>query len=179
PPPAVAAVYAADALAGAAKAASSEVDRTRQAKDRWIGETTAAAEARLDELFDRGEAQLARIVDDTKAQVDAQFEAQSADILGTRERFEQLRQLRSAARSALDSIDLVLVRRLLALAGGDPAAIRLARRTPGVELRIWTDASRIAEVQACLQEQLVDVLTERIETCSDSISGESDGTADD
>ncbi|WP_331449218.1 GTPase [Streptomyces prasinus] len=178
-PAAVAMSYVLEPLVGAAKAVSSEVDRTRQAKDKWTGETTAAAEARLDELFGRVEAQLAQIVDDTAAQVGAQFEAQSADIRRTRERFKQLCRLRSAVRSALDAIDLVMVRRLLALAGGDPAAIRLARRTPGVELRVWTDASRIAEVRVCLQEQLVDVLTERVEICSESGSGESNGTSDD
>ncbi|MGW5971706.1 GTPase [Streptomyces sp. NPDC055186] len=160
---AVTAGYVLTTLVGAAKAVSSEVDRTRQAKDEWTGETAAEAEAKLDELFDRVEQQLTRIIDDTKARVSAQFAEESADISRTRERFEQLRRLQSAVRSALDSIDLVLVRRLLALAGGDPAAIRLARRTPGVELRVWTDASRTTEVRACLQDHLVDVLTERIE----------------
>ncbi|MFJ8193826.1 GTPase [Streptomyces sp. NPDC096094] len=179
PPPAAAAVYVAETLVGAAKAVSSEVDRARQVKDKWTRATSPAAAARLDELFDRVAAQLARIVDDATAQVDAQSEAQSADISSTRERFDQLRRLQSAVRSALDAIDLVLVRRLQALAGGDPTVIRQARRTPGVELRVWTDASRIAEVRACLQDHLVDVLTERIEICSDSRSGESDGTADD
>lgn len=179
----MAAVYVAETLAGAAKAVSSEVDRTRQAKDKWTGETTAAAETRLDELFARVEAQLARIVDDATAQVDDQFESQSADISSTRKRFERVRRLRSSVRSALDAVDLVLARRLLALAGGDPAAIRRARRTPGVELRVWTDVSRIAEVRACLQDQLVDVLTERIEICSESGSlgtrGANEGKADD
>lgn len=183
PPPAVAAVYVAETLAGAAKAVSSEVDRTRQAKDKWTGETTAAAETRLDELFARVEAQLARIVDDATAQVDDQFESQSADISSTRKRFERVRRLRSSVRSALDAVDLVLARRLLALAGGDPAAIRRARRTPGVELRVWTDVSRVAEVRACLQDQLVDVLTERIEICSESGSlgtrGANEGKAND
>lgn len=173
PPAAVAVEHVLTSLAGAAKAASSEYDRLRQARDEWTGETTAAAEARLDELFDGHEAQVARIVDDTTARVGAQFEAQSADIGRTRERFEQLRRLRSAVRSALDTIDLVLVRRLLALAGGDPATVRSARRTPGVELRVWTDASRVADVRACLQERLVDVLTERIE-----IRGAHDGNTD-
>lgn len=170
-------------LVGAAKAVSSEVDRLRRAKDTWTGEASGAAEARLDELFDTVEAQLARIVDDATAQVDAQFEAQSADIRSTRKRFERVRRLRSSVRSALEAIDLVLIRRLLALAGGDPAAIRRVRRTPGVELRVWTDVSRIAEVRACLQDQFVDVLTERIEICSESGSldtrGASEGKADD
>ncbi|WP_370415350.1 GTPase [Streptomyces fradiae] len=179
PPPAVTAVYVAETLAGAAKAVSGEVDRVRQEKDRWTSATRAVAEAGLDELYDFVGARLARIVDDASAQVDAQSAAQASDISSTRERFEQLGRMRSAVRSALDAIDLVLMRRLLALAGGDPAAIRLARRTPGVELRVWTDASHVAEVRACLQEHLVDVLTERIEICSDSISGEGDGTAHD
>ncbi|WP_351232227.1 GTPase [Streptomyces sp. NPDC002133] len=164
----VAVGYLLDVAVGAAKAVSSEVDRAQQAKHEWTGETVAKAEAKLDELFDRVDARLTRIVDDTTARVGAQFQEQSADISRTRERFEQLRRLQSTVRSALDSIDLVLVRRLLALVGGDPAAIRSARRTPGVELRVWTDASRIVEVRACLQAQLVDVLTERIEICSDS-----------
>ncbi|MFD3492774.1 GTPase [Streptomyces sp. NPDC058690] len=183
PPPAVAAVYVAETLAGAAKAVSSEVDRARQAKGKWTRATSAAAEASLDELFDWVEARLARVVDDATSQVHAQFEAQSADISSTRERFELLRRLRSSVQCALDGIDLVLVSRLLALAGGDPAAIRLARRTPGVELRVWTDASRIAEVRACLQDQFVDVLTERIEICPDSGSlgtrGAGEGNTDD
>ncbi|MFG3031713.1 GTPase [Streptomyces sp. NPDC048253] len=183
PPPAAAAVYVAETLAGAAKAVSSEVDRARQAKDEWTSATTAAAGASLDELFDWAGARLARIVDDATAQVDAQTEAQSADISSTRERFEQLRRLRSAVRSALDGIDLVLVRRLQALAGGDPAVIRLARRTPGVEFRVWTDASRVVEVRACLQDHFVDVLTERMEICPDSgrlgTRGASEGNADD
>ncbi|MET8954748.1 GTPase domain-containing protein [Streptomyces sp. NPDC004533] len=174
PPAAVAVEHVLTSLAGAAKAASSEYDRLRQARDEWTGETTAAAEATLDELFDGREAQVARIVDDTTARVGAQFEAQSADIGRTREQFEQLRRLRSAVRSALDAIDLVLVRRLLALAGRDPTTVRLARRTPGVELRVWTDASRVADVRACLQERLVDVLTERIE-----IRSAHEGNADD
>ena len=183
PPPAVAVAYVAETLAGAAKAASSEVGRARQAKDEWTTATTAAAGAGLDELFDWVAARLARIVDDATAHVDAQSEAQCADISSTRERFERLRRLRSAVRSALDAIDLVLVRRLQALAGGDPAVIRRARRTPGVELRVWTDASRVMEVRACLQDQFVDVLTERIEICPDSGSlgtrGTSEGNADD
>ncbi|WP_432174090.1 GTPase [Streptomyces sp. Tue6028] len=160
--------YLLDVMVGVAKAVSREANRARQVKHEWTGGTAAAAEAELDERFDREEARLARIVDDTTAQIGAQFQEQSADISRTRERFEQLRRLQSSVLSALDSIDLVLVRRLLALAGGDPAAIRSARRTPGVELRVWTDASRIVEVRACLQSQLVDVLTERIEICSDS-----------
>ncbi|MFE7392992.1 GTPase [Streptomyces sp. NPDC057582] len=160
--------YLLNVVVGVAKAVSREADRAEQVKHEWTGKTAAAAETELDERFDREEARLARIVDDTTAQIGAQFQEQSADISRTRERFEQLRRLQSAVRSALDSIDLVLVRRLLALAGGDPAAIRSARRTPGVELRVWIDASRIVEVRACLQAQLVDVLTERIEICSDS-----------
>ncbi|MEU3086071.1 GTPase [Streptomyces massasporeus] len=168
PPPAAAAVYVAETLTGVAKAVSSEVDRARQAKDNWTNATTAEAAASLDDLFDRVEARLARIVENATAHIDAQSEAQSADIRSTRERFEQLRRLRSAVRSSLDAIDLVLVRRLQTLAGGDPAVIRLARRTPGVEYRVWTDASRVVEVRACLQDQFVDVLTERIEICPDS-----------
>ncbi|MDX3130920.1 50S ribosome-binding GTPase [Streptomyces europaeiscabiei] len=179
PPPTVTVVYAAEALTGAAKAVSSELDRARQEKDEWTSATTAAAEARLDELCDWVDARLASIVDEATAQVDAQFEAQSADMRRTRERFEQLRRLRSSLRSALDSIDLVLTRRLVELAGGDPAAIRRAARTPGVELRVWTDASCVAHMRTCLHEHLVDVLTERIEICSDSRSGEGDGTAAD
>ncbi|MFC8875436.1 GTPase [Streptomyces ardesiacus] len=179
PPPVVVADYILTPLTGAAKAVSGEVERLRQARDEWTGETTAAAEARLDELFDGREEQVARVVDDTTAQVNAQFEAQSADIGRTRERFEQLRRLWSAVRSALDAIDLVLARRLLALAGGDPATVRSARRTPGVEFRVWTDASSVADVRACLQERIVDVLTERIEICSEFISGDGDGTAHD
>ncbi|MEV5526812.1 GTPase domain-containing protein [Streptomyces prunicolor] len=183
PAPAVAAVYVAETLAGAAKAASSEVDRARQAKDEWTSATTVAAGAGLDELFDWVEAQLARIVDDAMAHVDAQSEAQSADISSTQERYERLRRLRSAVRSTLDAIDLVLVRRLQALAGGDPAVIRRARRIPGVELQVWTDTSRVMEVRACLQDQFVDVLTERIEICPDSGSlgtrGASEGNGDD
>ncbi|MEV8065877.1 GTPase [Streptomyces sp. NPDC085995] len=174
PPPVVVADYVLTPLAGAAKAVSGEVDRLRQAREEWSSETTAAAEARLDEVFGGREAQVARIVDDTTTQVGVQFEAQFADIARTRGRFRQLRQLRSGVRSALDAIDLVLVRRLLALAGGDPATVRSARRTPGVELRVWTDASSVADVRACLQERLVDVLTERIE-----IRSAHDGNTDD
>ncbi|WP_327699698.1 GTPase [Streptomyces sp. NBC_00459] len=179
PPPAVTAVYAAEALTGAAKAVSSEFDRARQAEDEWTSATTAAAEAGLDELFDWADARLASIVDDATAQIETQFAAQAADISSTRERFEQLGRLRSAVRSALDAIDLVLTRRLLTLAGGDPAAIRRARRTPGVDLRVWTDTSCAADMRARLHKHLVDVLTERIEICSESRSGEGDGNAAD
>ncbi|MFD7775711.1 GTPase [Streptomyces sp. NPDC059753] len=161
--PATAVSFLLDAAVGAAKAVSSEVDRTRQAMEKWTGETAAEAEAGLNALFDGVEDRLARIIDDTTAQVGAQFEEESAEISRTRERFEQLRKLQPAVRSALDSIDLVLVRRLLTLAGGDPTAVHLARRMPGVELRIWTDAYRVTEVRAYLQDRLVDVLTERIE----------------
>ena len=150
-------------LTGAAKAVNGEVDRARQAKDKWTNETAAEAEARLNELFDGVDQQLTRIVDDTAVRITTRFEAESADLSRARERFEQLRRLRSTVRSALDSIDLVLVRRLLTLVGGDPAAIQLARRTPGIELRLRTDASRATEVRALLQDRLVDVLTERIE----------------
>ncbi|MFI0923399.1 GTPase [Streptomyces sp. NPDC021012] len=177
PPPAATAVYAMEALAGAAKAWSGEVDRARRAKDRWTSATTTEAEACLDELFDGLAAWSARITDDAVAQVDALSEARSSDISGTRERFERLGRLRPAVRSALDAIDLVLARRLMALAGGDPAAIRLARRTPGVVLRVWTDVSRVADVRACLRDQLVDVLPERIEIRTDSgCLGTSDGS---
>ncbi len=179
PPPAVAAVYVAETLTAASKAVSGEVDRVRQAKDEWTSATTELAEAGLDELHDFVEARLARIVEDATARIDAQFAAQAADISSARERFEQLGRMRTAVRSALDAIDLVLVRRLLSLAGGDPAAVRRARRTPGVELRVWTDASRTAEVRSCLREHLVDVLTDQLEVCSDSRSGEGDGTAHD
>ncbi|WP_405521102.1 GTPase [Streptomyces canus] len=179
PPPSMKVVYAAEALTGAAKAVSSELDRARQAKDDWTRATTAAVEAGLDELFDWVDARLASIVDDATAQIEAQFAAQAADISSTRERFEQLGRLRSAMRSALDAIDLVLTRRLLALAGGDPAAIRRARRTPGAELRVWTDTSCVADMRARLHKHLVDVLTERIEICPDSRSGEGDGAAAD
>ncbi|MEU5278736.1 GTPase [Streptomyces asoensis] len=178
-PPAVTVVYTAEALAGAAKAVSSELDRARRATDDWTRATKAVVEAGLDELFDWVDARLASIVDDATAQIEAQCAAQAADISRTRERFEQLGRLRSAVRSALDAIDLVLTRRLLALAGGDPAAIRRARRTPGVELRVWTDTSCVADMQDRLHKHLVGVLTERIEICPDSRSGEGDGTAAD
>ncbi|MYW46266.1 GTPase [Streptomyces sp. SID161] len=164
-------------VVGAAKAVSREFDRAEQVKHEWTGETAAAAEAELDERFGREEARLTRIVDDTTARLAAQFREQSADIGRTRERYEQLRSLPAAVRSALDSIDLVLVRRLLALAGGDPAAVGSAHRTPGVVLRVRTDASRSAQVRACLQDRLVDVLTERVEIRPDSAScGAGDGT---
>ncbi|MFH8837162.1 GTPase [Streptomyces sp. NPDC017868] len=177
PPPAATAVYAMEVLAGAAKAWSGEVDRARRAKDRWTSATTTEAEACIDELFDGLAAWSARITDDAVAQVDALSEARSSDISGTRERFERLGRLRPAVRSALDAIDLVLARRLMALAGGDPAAIRLARRTPGVVLRVWTDVSRVTDVRACLRDQLVDVLPERIEIRTDSgCLGTSDGS---
>ncbi|GGU88033.1 50S ribosome-binding GTPase [Streptomyces cavourensis] len=167
PPPAATLVYAVEGLAGAAKAVSGEVARARRAKDGWTSTTTTEAEACLDDLFDGLVAWSARITDDATAQIDARFEARSADIRVTRERFERLCGLRTAVRSALDAIDLVLARRLLALAGGDPAAIRRARRTPGVELRVWADASRVAGVRSCLRDQFVDVLTERIEIRAD------------
>jgi hypothetical protein len=177
--PAIAVVYAAEALAGAAKAVSSEVGRARQAKEEWARAATEAAEASLDGLFDWFDAQLTRVVDDATAQIEAQFAAQTADIGNTRERFARLGRLRSSVRLALDTVDLTLARRLLALVGGDPVAVRRARRTPGVELRVWTDTSRVADVRAHLHTHLVDVLTERIEVCPDSRSGEGDGTADD
>lgn len=176
--PAIAVVYAAEALAGAAKAVSSEVGRARQAKEEWARTATEAAEASLDDLFDWFDTQLTRVVEEATAQVEDQFTAQTADIGRTRERCERLGRLRSSVRSALDTIDLTLARRLLTLAGGDPTAVRRARRTPGVELRVWTDASRVADVRAHLHTHLVDVLTERIEVSPDSRSGEGDGTAD-
>ncbi|GAB3949859.1 GTPase [Streptomyces sparsus] len=183
PPRATTAVHVAETLAGAAKAVSSEVDRARQAKDEWTNATMASSEASLNKLFDWLEARLAQIIDAATAQVDAQSEALSVDISSTRERFEQLRRLLPAVRAALDAIDLVLVRRLQTLAGGDPAVIRLARRTPGVEFRVWTDASRVVEVRACLQDHCVNVLTERMEICPDSGSlgprGTAEGNADD
>lgn len=168
PPPMATVSYVAETLTGAVKAVSSEVDRARRANDRWTSATTTEAETSLDQMFDGFAVWLARITDDATAQVDAQSEARSADIRGTRERFERLSGLRLIVRSALDAIDLVLARRLLALAGGDPGAIRLARRTPGVELRVWTDASRIADVRAHLWDECVDVLSERIEIRADS-----------
>ncbi len=167
PPPAVMLVHAVESLAGAAKAVSGEVARARRAKDGWTSTTTTEAEACLDDLFDGLAAWSARITDEATAQIDARFEARSADIRVTRERFERLCGLRTAVRSALDAIDLVLARRLLDLVGGDPAAIRRARRTPGVELRVWADASRVADVRSCLRDQFVDVLTERIEIRAD------------
>ncbi|TRV80127.1 hypothetical protein FKN01_07965 [Streptomyces sp. 130] len=176
PPPAVTAVYVAEALAGAAKSVSGEVDRVRQEKDRWASATRASVETGVDGLYDFIGARLERIVEDASAQVDAQFAAQAEDLGSARKRFERLGRMRSAVRSALDAIDLVLARRLLALAGGDPAAIRRARRTPGVELRVWTDASHVEEVRRRLREHLVDVLTERIESCPVSTSGEGEGT---
>ncbi|WP_435973552.1 GTPase [Streptomyces sp. Qhu_M48] len=168
PPPLVTASYVAETLTGAVKAVSGEVDRARRAKDRWTSATTTEAEASLDELFDRLAAWSARLTDDATAHVEALSEARSADISGTRERLERLSRLRPVVRSTLDAIDLVLARRLLALAGGDPAAIRLARRTPGVVLHVWTDVSRVADVRECLRDQYVDVLTERIEIRTDS-----------
>ena len=51
PAPVLVADYVLTPLTGAAKAVSSEVERLRQARDEWTGETMAAAEARLDELF--------------------------------------------------------------------------------------------------------------------------------
>jgi hypothetical protein len=179
PPLAVTAVYAAEVLTGAAKAVSSELDRARQAEDEWTSAATAATEAGLDELFDWADARLASIVDDATAQIEAQFAAQAADIGSTRERYEQLSLLQLAVRSALDAIDLVLTRRLLTLAGGDPVAIRRARRMPGVDLRVWTDTSCVADMRARLHKHLVDVLIERIEICSESRSGEGDGNAAD
>ncbi|MGC8918052.1 hypothetical protein AB7952_02360 [Streptomyces sp. PG2] len=157
---------------------SSEVGRARQAKEEWARTATEAAEASLDDLFDWFDTQLTRVVEEATAQVEDQFTAQTADIGRTRERCERLGRLRSSVRSALDTIDLTLARRLLTLAGGDPTAVRRARRTPGVELRVWTDASRVADVRAHLHTHLVDVLTERIEVSPDSRSGEGDGTAD-
>lgn len=177
--PVTAALYATDALLGAMKAVSNEIDRARQAKEEWTKTATEVAETCLDDLFDWVDARLAMVLEDATAQVEAQFAAETAGIGSTRERFERLGRLQSSVRSALDTIDLTLARRLLALAGGDPAAVRRARRTPGVELRVWTDTSHVADVRAQLHKHLVDVLTERIEIRPDSRSGEGDGTADD
>ncbi|MGA5066368.1 GTPase [Streptomyces exfoliatus] len=168
PPAMVVVGYVAETLTGALRAASSEVDRARRAQDRWTNTTTTEAETCLDEMFDGLAVWSARLTDDAVAQVDARSEARSTDVSGTRERFERLCRLRPVVRSGLDAIDLVLARRLLALAGGDPAAIRLARRTPGVALCVWTDASRVAGVRACLQDRFVDVLLGRIEIRTDS-----------
>lgn len=177
--PVTAALYATDALLGAMKAVSNEIDRARQAEEEWTKTATEVAETCLDDLFDWVDARLAMVLEDATAQVEAQFAAETAGIGSTRERFERLGRLQSSVRSALDTIDLTLARRLLALAGGDPAAVRRARRTPGVELRVWTDTSHVADVRAQLHKHLVDVLTERIEVRPDSRSGEGDGTADD
>ncbi|MEV6356927.1 GTPase [Streptomyces hydrogenans] len=168
PPPVVTLSYVAETLTGVAKAVSGEVGRARRANDWWTSTTTTEAEACLDELFDGLAEWAARMTDDAMAQVDARSEARSADIRGTRERFERLRRLLPLVRSALEAIDLVLARRLLALAGGDPEAIRRVRRTPGIELRVWTDAPRVADVRARLRDQFVDVLTERIEIRTDA-----------
>lgn len=176
--PVILAAFAAEALAGAAKAVSGEVGRARQAKEEWVRTATEVAETWLDGLFDWFDAQLARVVEDASAQVESQIAAQTAAIGSTRERLERLGRLGSSVRSALDTIDLTLARRLLALSGGDPAAVRRARRTPGVELRVWVEASHVPDVRAHLREHLVDVLTERIEVSPDSRSGEGDGTAD-
>ncbi|MFH8440379.1 GTPase [Streptomyces sp. NPDC018026] len=177
--PVTAALYATEALLGAMKAVSSEIDRARQAEEEWVRTATEVAETCLDDVFDWVDTRLASVLEDAAAQVEAQFAAETTGIGSTRERFERLGRLQSSVGSALDTIDLTLARRLLSLAGGDPAAVLGARRTPGIELRVWTDRSRVADVRAHLHGHLVDVLTERIEVCPDSRSGEGDGTADD
>ncbi|MFE5600324.1 GTPase domain-containing protein [Streptomyces coelicoflavus] len=177
--PVTAALYATDALLGAMKAVSNEIDRARQAKEEWTKTATEVAETCLDDLFGWVDARLAMVLEDATAQVEAQFAAETGGIGSTRERFKRLGRLQSSVRSALDAVDLTLARRLLALAGGDPAAVRRARRTPGVELRVWTDTSHVADVRAHLHKHLVDVLTERIEVRPYTRSGEGDGTADD
>ncbi|MFB6550614.1 GTPase [Streptomyces sp. NPDC056405] len=169
PPPATAVVHAVGALAGAAKAVSGEILRVRRAQDRWADVSTTEAAARLDELFDELTAWSDRFTEAVTDQAEARFEARSADIAAARERCARLDRLRPALRSALDGIDLVLARRLLALAGGDPAAVRRARRTPGAELRLWTDPSRTDDVRARLRDRCVDVLAGRIEIRPDSM----------
>ncbi|MFF8093842.1 GTPase [Streptomyces sp. NPDC016675] len=163
PPPATVVVHAAGALAGAAKAVSGEILRIRRAQDRWADASATEAAARLDVLFDELTAWSDRFTEAVTDQTEARFEAWSADIVTARERCERLARLRPVLRSALDGIDLVLARRLLDLAGGDPAAVRRACRTPGAELRLWTDPSRTDDVRARLRDRCVDVLTERIE----------------
>ncbi|WP_345589331.1 GTPase [Streptomyces marokkonensis] len=179
PPPATAVVHAAGALAGAAKAVSGEILRVQRAQDRWAGASTTEAATRLDELFDELTAWSDRFTETVTAQTEARFEARSADVAAVRERCERLDRLRPALRSALDGTDLVLARRLLALAGGDPAAVRRARRMPGAELRLWADPSRTDDVRARLRDRCVDVLTERIEVRPDAMDEKSAMSHDD
>lgn len=164
----VAVSYVLDAVSGGAKAVNRDVERARQAMDDWTGVTAVDAEATLEDLFARIDERLAHIVEDATTRVSTQFDGQSADISHTRERFEQLHNLKSAVDSALESIDLVLARRLLALTGGDSNAVRSARRVPGVEFCIGTDEVHLVGVQECLQDELFGVLTERLEICSSS-----------
>ncbi|MCG7528974.1 50S ribosome-binding GTPase, partial [Streptomyces sp. OfavH-34-F] len=178
PPPAAVALHAAGALAGAAKALSGEVLQVRRAQEEWADATTAAAMAALDELFDTLTAWADRFVAEMADAAGARFETRAADIAAVRERYGRLDGLRPALRSALDDIDLVLARRLLQLAGGAPEAIRRARRTPGVELRLGTEPSRTDDVRARLRDHGVDVLTERIEVRPDSMD-EKDGVPHD
>jgi tRNA U34 5-carboxymethylaminomethyl modifying GTPase MnmE/TrmE len=160
--------YVADGVASAAKAVSKDVERTRQELSAWTSEAASSAEAHVDTMFANVGARVRRLVDDIAIQVSEQFDAQTADIARTRDRYTRLSELQSEVQSALDAIDLTLARRLVSLAGGDADAIRSARRVPGVELRVWTNGSAVEGVRACLQDKFVDVLTERIEIRPDS-----------
>ncbi|MCA8977803.1 MAG: 50S ribosome-binding GTPase, partial [Planctomycetes bacterium] len=151
-----------EVAAAAAKAVSRDVDRAREALQVWKGDTVDAAEAELDALFGSVDSRLDGLIEDMTMRVHAQFDMETHDVARAREHLERLRRLHERVRTSLDQIDLILARRLLALAGGDPTLIHQSNRTPGVELCVWTDSASADEVQAALSGPSVRVLTERI-----------------
>jgi hypothetical protein len=155
------ALLAADAVTGATRAINDDVTASRIERSKWRADAEKAVRTAIDHL----ERQLRQHLD---AAAKESHESIGRHFSDAREVAHQVsQQLGSyqlflpAVSSAFSQVDLILARRLLALAGHDPNQTVRAERIPNTSFTIWLAGHASAEqagrdfqgiVESCLRE---------------------------
>lgn len=153
---------AGDALGGAARKISQDIDEARVEHQTWTETTATAAKRELDRIIDKTRAELSTTVVSAKEQVVYQFGRQRVDVAAARDRIRRLRRAQRHVRETVNQCDLVLAKRLVQLVDADPSVVIGARRVPGRALTLWVRPEHAAAIAERLGAMLDGVLREQL-----------------
>ena len=131
----------ADVLAGAARAVNDDVAASELEMQAWRRDAASTVRAELGRLKTRLAERLAEKTSRVRQVASEHFRDAHADVRWLTERLAAISQMQATSPAAREEVDLVLVQRLLDLAGLDGSSVHRARRTPNDRLEVWCDAT--------------------------------------
>ena len=153
---------ATDVISSAAKTVTTEVRASQIDDHAWLQDAAMAARAELQRVRAAVTATVNEGISAATGNASEHCGGAIADLTRAHQHIARYVVYAAAAAEAASSVDHILVDRLLAIGGADPAAVTAVRRVPNLRLKVdvWRDTRQIraaleAAFDGCSREAVV------------------------